>query len=81
MNIICLWLEFIYKGLGYGICLNILLDNEYYDVIVFMIGVMENGYYCDYCDVGYSYIEEYWIVCFYWCLFCLVDIFCILDGI
>lgn len=58
-------LEFFYKGKGNGICLNILLDKEYYDIIFFMLGVVCKKYYCDYCDVGYSYIEDYWIKCFY----------------
>lgn len=34
-------LEVIYKGKGNGKCLNVLLNDEYYDIILFMFGLIE----------------------------------------
>ncbi|XP_048775446.2 uncharacterized protein LOC125680045 [Ostrea edulis] len=70
----------IYRGQGSGKCLNILLDNEHYDTITSMPGVTENPYYCDYCDIGYSHIEEHRTVCPHRCSFCLADTPCSPDG-
>lgn len=73
-------LEAIYKGKGNGKCLNVLLDDEHYDTILSMPGLTENKYYCDYCDVGYSHIEDHRVKCPYLCSFCLGDTPCISDG-
>jgi hypothetical protein len=71
-----LQLEPIYKGLGNGTCLNVLLDNQHYDAILSMPGVTENPYYCDYSDVGYSHIEDHRTICPHRSSFCLADTPC-----
>ena len=73
-------LEPLYKGRGNGTCLNVLLDSGHYDAILSMPGVTENIYYCDYCDVGYSHIENHRTVCPHRCSFCLADTPCTPDG-
>lgn len=73
-------LEAIYKGKGNGKCLNVLLNDEHYDTILSMPGLTEKQYYCDYCDVGYSHIEDHRVKCPYLCSFCLGDTPCISDG-
>ena len=54
-----LTLEPVYKGLGTRTCLNVLLDEEHYDTILSMPGVLGCPYYCHYCDVGYRNIEDH----------------------
>lgn len=64
------------KGHGDGKCLNVLLDRGHYDTILSMPGVSEHKYYCNYCDVGYSHIEEHRTKCPHRCSFCLIDTPC-----
>ena len=73
-------LEPIYKGLGTGTCLNVLLDEEHYDTILSMPGVLGCQYYCHGCDVGYRNIEDHRTACPYRCSFCLADTPCAPDG-
>lgn len=73
-------LEPLYKGKGHGTCLNILLDKQHYDTILSMPGVVCRNYYCDYCDVGYSHIEDHRTNCPHRCSFCLGDYLCMADG-
>jgi hypothetical protein len=58
-----LQLEPLYKGQEHGTCLNVLFDNGHYDAILSMPGVTKHKYYCDYCDVGYSHIEDHRTTC------------------
>jgi hypothetical protein len=74
-----LQLEPLYKGWGHGTCLNVLYDNQHYDAILSMPGVTEHPYYCDYCDHGYSHIEDHRTTCPHRCSFCLADTPCIPD--
>ncbi|XP_022298821.2 uncharacterized protein LOC111107766 [Crassostrea virginica] len=70
----------IYKGTGNGTCLNILLDAGHYETILSMPGILGHSYYCDYCDVGYSHIEEHRTACPHRCSFCLANTPCAPDG-
>lgn len=45
-----------------------------------MPGVVCKKYYCDYCDVGYSHIEDHRPKCPHRCSFCLGDSLCMADG-
>jgi hypothetical protein len=65
-------LEPLYKDQGHGTCLNVLYDKQHYDAILSMSAVTENKYYCDYCDKGYSHIEDHRTTCPHRCSFCLV---------
>jgi hypothetical protein len=69
-------LEPLYKGQGHGTCLNVLYDNQHYDTILSMPGVTEHKFYCNYCDKGYSHIEEHRTTCPHRCSFCLADTPC-----
>jgi hypothetical protein len=75
-----LQLEPLYKGWGHGTCLNVLYDNQHYDAILSMSGVTEHQYYSDYCDQGYSHIEDHRTTCPHRCSSCLADTPCISDG-
>jgi hypothetical protein len=73
-------LEPLYKEWGHGTCLNGLYDNQHYDAILSKPGVTEHQYYCDYCDVGYSHMEDHCTTCPHRCSFCLADTPCTPDG-
>ena len=51
--------------------LYVLFNDNHYDAITSMSGVIEKSYYCDFCDVGYSHREDHRTVCPVRCNYCL----------
>ena len=76
----CLELVPLYKGIGSGTCLNVLLEHEHYDTILSMPAVLGYPYYCDHCDEGYRNVQNHRTSCPYRCSLCLADTPCAPDG-